>query len=467
MTNNDDIKEQFYSLLAETIRAIEKSDKILVLGDFNARVGSDRAASGNALDKFGRRKMNRNGELLLSLCTEFDLAVTNTYFNNPDKWFYSWSHPRSKYWHLLDYVLTRRQDVKDVCSTRAMRGDNCDTDHVLIRSKLKLQLSPPRRKTAAKYPTQLNVSALHNPEISSELARKMDTILDDALSENNSADELWKEFKTKVYETASEVLGQPKRRNADWLNENDSKIQALLENRRKLYLRTLEGRCTRSSKLQYQNSKAMLQKALRDIENQCWLDKAHEIQQLHDAKDSKNLFAALKKVYGPSTGNTAPVNSSDGKVLCTEKSDIMNRWVEHFSQLLNNTPKIDVAAIERVEQSPTDDSLSAPPTLAELEKAIQLCSNGKAPGIDRIPAEIFKSGGIRIKEQLLHIITESWNNETLPKDLKDGVIVTLYKHKGDRYECGNYRGITLPSRWEALCKDLGDAASVSVRETPS
>ena len=85
-----------------------------------------------------------------------------------------------------------------------------------------------------------------------------------------------------------------------------------------------------------------------------------------------------------------------------------------------------------------------PPTLAELDKAIQLCSNGKFPGIDIIPAEIFKSGGKR-KEQLLHIITESWNNETLPKDLRDGVINTLYKRKGDRHECGNYRGITLLS----------------------
>ena len=378
-------------------------------------------------------------EELLSLCTEFDLAVTNTLFNNPDKCFYSWSHPRSKHWHLLDYVLTRRQDVSDVCSTRAMRGANCDTDHVMIRSKLKLQLTPPRRKTAAKQRTQLNVSALQNPEISSDLARKMDAILDDALSENNTTDELWEEFKTKVYKTSSEVLGQPKRKNADWFNEKDGNIQVLLENRRKLYLRTLEGRCTRSSKLQYQNSKSVLQRDLRDIENQWWLDKAHEIQQLNDAKDSKNLFAALKKVYGPSIGNTAPVASSDGTVLHTEKSDIMNRWVEHFSQLLNNTPTVNVAAIERVDQCPIDDSLSVPPTLAELGKAIQLCSNGKSPGIDRIPAEIFKSGGKRIKEQLLHIITESWNNETLPKDLRDG------KRKGDRHECSNYRGIALLS----------------------
>ena len=115
-------------------------------------------------------------------------------------------------------------------------------------------------------------------------------------------------------------------------------------------------------------------------------------------KGQQKPCAALKEVCGPSMGNTAPVSSSHGTVLHTEKSDIMNRWVEHFSQLLNNTSTVNVAAIERADQCPIGDSLAVPPTLAELDKAIQLCSNGNSPGIDRIPAEIFKSGGKRIKK---------------------------------------------------------------------
>ena len=34
---------------------------------------------------------------------------------------------------------------------------------------------------------------------------------------------------------------------------------------------------------------------------------------------------------------------------------------------------------------------------------------------------------------------------TLPKDLRDVVIVSLYKNKGEKSECSNYRGITLLS----------------------
>ena len=50
----------------------------------------------------------------------------------PDHWYYSWQHPRSKRCHLLDYVITRRVDLADVRSTRAMRGADCSTDHYPI-----------------------------------------------------------------------------------------------------------------------------------------------------------------------------------------------------------------------------------------------------------------------------------------------------------------------------------------------
>ena len=36
-----------------------------------------------------------------------------------------------------------------------------------------------------------------------------------------------------------------------------------------------------------------------------------------------------------------------------------------------------------------------------------------------------------------------WDTECLPQDFKDALIVTVYKKKGQRSECGNHRGISL------------------------
>lgn len=93
------------------------TDKIIIFGDFNVRVGGDHEVWWPVLGRFGRGNYNSNGELLLSLCKERDLVITNTFYQVPDKWFYSWQHQRSKRWHPLDYVLTRRRDLQDSCST--------------------------------------------------------------------------------------------------------------------------------------------------------------------------------------------------------------------------------------------------------------------------------------------------------------------------------------------------------------
>ena len=37
---------------------------------------------------------------------------------------------------MIDFIITRRRNKMDVCSTRVMRGANCWTDHQMLRSKL-------------------------------------------------------------------------------------------------------------------------------------------------------------------------------------------------------------------------------------------------------------------------------------------------------------------------------------------
>ena len=69
----------FINDLHNCIISIPNADKILLLGDFNARVGSDHE-NWNALGQHGIGKMNSNGLLLMQLCTEFKLAVCNAFY---------------------------------------------------------------------------------------------------------------------------------------------------------------------------------------------------------------------------------------------------------------------------------------------------------------------------------------------------------------------------------------------------
>ena len=48
-------------------------------------------------------------------------------------------------------------------------------------------------------------------------------------------------------------------------------------------------------------------------------------------------------------------------------------------------------------------------------------------------------------EKLTNLFSLCWEKGVAPKDLRDAVIVSLYKNKGDKSDCSNYRGITLLS----------------------
>jgi hypothetical protein len=76
--------------------------------------------------------------------------------------------------------------------------------------------------------------------------------------------------------------------------------------------------------------------------------------------------------------------------------------------------------------------------------AIEKLKSHKSPGIDQIPAKLIKAGGRIIRSEVHKLIISIWNNEELPEEWKESVIVPIYK-KGDKTDCSNYPGISLLS----------------------
>ena len=83
-------------------------------------------------------------------------------------------HPRSKHWHLIDYVIVRQRDRQDVRVTKSMCGADCWTDHRLITSKMKIRILPKRQPQGKPAPKRLNVSKLKRPSIRAELTDTME-----------------------------------------------------------------------------------------------------------------------------------------------------------------------------------------------------------------------------------------------------------------------------------------------------
>ena len=86
------------------------------------------------------------GPCCWSFCIEQQLVITNTIFRQKDRLKTTWMHPQSKHWHLIDYVLVHKRNLKNIIHTKVMPSAECHNDHGLVRCKFRLHFKPKLRK---------------------------------------------------------------------------------------------------------------------------------------------------------------------------------------------------------------------------------------------------------------------------------------------------------------------------------
>ena len=246
-----------------------------------------------------------------------------------------------------------------------------------------------------------------------------------------------------MYRTAKDVLGKPRRNHQDWFDDSDSKLQELLEARnlaRNDYLQC----STRYRKKKHAQEQRELQRYTREMKCSWWERKAENLQIAADRKDMKTFYDGLRELYGPKPRGLIQLKADDGETVLQEKDKVLERLASYFDQLLNNTGDLDADARNSIKQRPIACAMDEAPDISELVAALGSMQDGKAPGCDGIPAEVWKYGGPHLLDCLHRLIVEIWRTQEVPQDWKNASIVPLFK-KGDRKECGNYRGISLLS----------------------
>jgi hypothetical protein len=153
----------------------------------------------------------------------------------------------------------------------------------------------------------------------------------------------------------------------------------------------------------------------------------------------KKLFATMRALINkPKMGR--PIKSKDGHLL-TNEQDQMERWSEYFLEILNiNITKNGGEEGEDDVENQIELRINTEvPSKSEILRAIKSLRNGKAPEVDRIPAEVLKVDPRTATELLYPVIKRIWT-----EDWRKGILIKIPK-KGNLSECNNWRGITLLS----------------------
>lgn len=223
-------------------------------------------------------------------------------------------HPRSKYWHLIDYIITRQADRNDVLDTRAMRGADCGTDHQMLRCKLKLLIRPKHRRTKTQITSKLAANSLSDAKSQAALEDQLNKDLDmlTNLHDDGDVEKRWKSLRSTIYNTALNVLDKPKRKHQDWFDAHDAYLLSLIATRNEARQQMLQ-RNTRSIQKKYSKAKRDLQAHTRKMKSEWWEKKAFDLQRCADKRDMKAFYSGLKDIYGPQKRCSSKLLALDGE----------------------------------------------------------------------------------------------------------------------------------------------------------
>jgi exonuclease III len=154
--------DQFCKLLQKIIDKVNKSDMVILMGDFNARIGNNKS-TGN-IGAFGETTCNNNGVKLRDSVLYNDLKIMNIFFQHKDTHKYTWSARGSR--SIIDQIICNQKTANLILHVRVYRGPEIETDRYFVASPLRI---PPRwykRKQQTRNSDKIfKINLLRDPSI--------------------------------------------------------------------------------------------------------------------------------------------------------------------------------------------------------------------------------------------------------------------------------------------------------------
>ena len=160
-------------------------------------------------------------------------------------------------------------------------------------------------------------------------------------------------------------------------------------------------------------------------------------ERLGTREGEKDIYkiSNLRKRQRQDLGQLGVIKDRDGNILHRDE-DIKRRWREYFEQLLNTeNEREELGEAQRVE-GPVMEIQNT-----EVKRALSKMKKGKAPGPSEFQIDMIKILAAEGEEWMLELLRAIWEEEVMPKDWEESLMVSIFKQKGDVMECGNYRGI--------------------------
>ena len=423
----DECLEEFLEDLEQCI----EDKEVIIMGDMNAHVGTDRQGKEAIIGPFSYGKQDKEGDLLVDFCRRNGLIVGNTWFrkkNSQKITRYGWGDTKTK--TMIDLFLVEKEKRRQLVDVTSMPRGDFEGDHKVVVAKLRLGKIV---KFTEKRERKIKVWKLKEDETREKFQEELKKEI--PKGEVSSVEEEWTCFKNGFVKCAVNTCGRlsvrKKEKETPWWN--DRVKQAVKE--KQMAWRKWVGSKNTQNWQNYKNVKKSCRKVVQEEKRKSWDSFTETLQK----DESKKVLYGLVKSRVKTREDTSFVKAETGQTL-VQRDDILERWEEYFSGQLNikHREMVDKVAQEETGKEEQGKEIS----MLEIEEAIQKMKTGKAAGVDEVTTEMIRAAGPIGLQWLYRLFRIIWKKKEVPEEWGKGLIIPIFK-KGDRKECNNYRGITL------------------------
>ncbi|CAG2209988.1 unnamed protein product [Mytilus edulis] len=331
----------------------------------------------------------------------------------------------------------------------AQSTDNETTEHV----KFDTRNVPNDWLTDVEVVSKLNQLILdleHSENNQLEIDNKYDELVNIIQDEMNS-----KLDKRKVY-CADGISNKRRKMKKPWWNDNLTVLWNEVCAAERIWRKNPNRNERKSARHVFVKTRKTFDKNCQQAKRQYWYRSQEELC----AVQNGNPREFWKKIGRIGVGNERQKNipmevlHDDGSI-CTDTDVVLNKWKISFDNLLNCKDK-DNLPNESITNNISDDFLDCEITIDEVLNVLIKAKNGKAPGIDLIPIELYRN------DILLYVLHNLFNKcfkfGKIPSMWSKGIITPIPKcSTADTRDPLSYRGITLaPCSYKLFCSILNN-----------
>ena len=124
--------ERFYEDLQDLLEVTPKKDVLFIIGEWNAKVGSQETP--RLTGKFGLGIRNEAGQRLIEFCQENAPVIANTLFQQHKRRLYTWTSPDGQHQNLIHYIICSQRWKTSIQSAKTRLGADCGSKYCQIQT---------------------------------------------------------------------------------------------------------------------------------------------------------------------------------------------------------------------------------------------------------------------------------------------------------------------------------------------